>query len=199
MTRRLCATYARRRNYISTLQPDSRVAPRQVSSDDAAENYSPQGLLRAYRRTRILCDTKLNSARSNHAIRQLPLSMVARARRRSSKTSATPEIPRATRSRACPPPRERTSERTNERASASSSHLMQVIPARRASGREGRTGPNGTARPDRREGCSGKTREEGKLQRGPPTADHRPEQPYDHSPTRPFIRTPVQPIDPVIR
>lgn len=71
---------------------------------------------------------------------------------------------------------------------------MQVIPARRAPGREGRTGPDGTARPDRREGCSGKTREEGKLQRGPPTADHRPEQPYDHSLSHPSVRPFIRPI-----
>lgn len=59
-------------------------------------------------------------------------------------------------------------KRTREATSRVSSHLMQVIPARRAPGREGRTGPDGTARPDRREGRSGKAREEGKLQRGPP-------------------------------
>jgi len=60
--------------------------------------------------------------------------------------------------------------------------------ARRIPGREGRTGPDRTARPSRRERCSGKAREEGKLQRGPPTAtDHRPKLPRTtiHSP-RPY-------------
>lgn len=59
---------------------------------------------------------------------------------------------------------------------------------RRIPGREGRTGPDRTARPARRERCSGKAREEGKLQRGPPTAiDHRPKQPRtDHPPTHSY-------------
>lgn len=56
-------------------------------------------------------------------------------------------------------------------------HGIILCTARRAPGREGRVGPDGTARSARREGCSGKTREEGKLQRGPPTtADRRSKQ-----------------------
>ena len=42
----------------------------------------------------------------------------------------------------------------------------------RTSGRERRAGSNRTPRSYRREGCSGKTREEGKLQRSSPTGRH---------------------------
>ena len=46
------------------------------------------------------------------------------------------------------------------------------VHAHRAPGREGGAGSDGTTRSAGREGCPGKAREEGKLQRGPPANDH---------------------------
>lgn len=153
----------------------------------------PWAVSRGPRRVRVLSSIRETpaSARSGHAICQPPLSTLSRSLEedhRKHRRSTRKPISRG--SFACASSRRERARTSQHRVS---SHLMQVIPARRAPGREGRTGPDGTARPDRREGCSGKAREEGKLQRGPPTADHRPEQPPVHSSVYPPHRCPRYP------
>lgn len=109
--------------------------------------------------------SKYISVMIDHATRQTPLSLEQETLRE------TPPIPETVRAARSPTARVRASERTSRRGTRAPRLILCT--ARRAPGRERRTGPDGTARPARREGCSGKAREEGKLQRGPPTAaDH---------------------------
>lgn len=71
--------------------------------------------------------------------------------------------------------------KTRVRVRTNECHVLfyaRDVHAHRAPGREGGAGSDGTTRSAGREGCPGKAREEGKLQRGPPANDHRPNRPY---------------------
>lgn len=89
--------------------------------------------------------------------------------------------------------RERERERERVRARNERSVLFHArdVHAHRAPGREGGAGSDGTTRSAGREGCPGEAREEGKLQRGPPANDHRPNRdrtkPYSPSPSSFFF------------